>query len=149
MRLCLHLYKSVFMTSLMTSPYHKVCQFLKLMYPHEYSARDSIKSSKYWKYSWLSCWYIPLPVLYQVKMFVATSKWRTFWKFWNIKHGFNLSSDMKRPSKIMPKKYFWRWWGHRWRHRMASNLPSIFMFRRGWFWEQVARTMSHQLMGMS
>ena len=24
------------------------------------------------------------------------SKWRPFWKFWNIKHSFNLTSDMKR-----------------------------------------------------
>ena len=33
-------------------------------------------------------------------------KWRPFWKFCNIKHSFNLTSDMKRSSQIMPKKYF-------------------------------------------
>ena len=32
------------------------------------------------------------------------SKWQPFWKFWNIKHSFNLTSDMKRLSQIMPKK---------------------------------------------
>ena len=31
-------------------------------------------------------------------------KWRPFWKFWNIKHSFNLTSDMKRSSQIMPPK---------------------------------------------
>ena len=33
-------------------------------------------------------------------------KWRPFWKFWNIKHSFNLTSDMKRSSQIMPPKVF-------------------------------------------
>ena len=32
----------------------------------------------------------------------ASSKWRPFWKFWNIKHSFNLTSHMKRSSQIMP-----------------------------------------------
>ena len=36
MRLWLYLYKSEFMTSLMTSPGHKVGQFLELMYLHQY-----------------------------------------------------------------------------------------------------------------
>ena len=34
--------------------------------------------------------------------FVASSKSWPFWKFWNIKHSFNLTSDMKRSSQIMP-----------------------------------------------
>ena len=29
---------------------------------------------------------------------LSGSKWRPFWKFWNIKHSFNLTSDMKRSS---------------------------------------------------
>ena len=40
------------------------------------------------------------------KKFVVSSKWRPFWKFCNIKHSFNLTSDMKRSSEIMQKKYF-------------------------------------------
>ena len=70
------------------------------------SATASIKSSKYRKCSWLSCWYIQLPVLLPVKKFIATSKWRPFWKFWNIKHSFILTSDIKRSSQIMPQKVF-------------------------------------------
>ena len=30
------------------------------------------------------------------KNFFVTAKWRPFWKFWNIKHSFNLTSNMKR-----------------------------------------------------
>ena len=40
------------------------------------------------------------------KKFVSSSKWRPFWKFWNIKHSFNLTSNMKRSSRIMPKNVF-------------------------------------------
>ena len=77
------------------------------------------------------------------KKFVASSKWRLYWKFWNIKHSFNLTSDMKRSSQIMPKSFLW-WWRHRWRHRVAWKFLSIFMFRRGWLREQIARAMSRQ-----
>ena len=56
------------------------------------------------------------------KKFVANSKWRPFRKIWNIKHSFNLTSDMKRSSQIMPKKVVLWWWRHRWRHRVASNF---------------------------
>ena len=41
-----------------------------------------------------------------VKKFVATSKWRPFWKCWNINHRFKLTSDMERSSQIMPEKLF-------------------------------------------
>ena len=55
------------------------------------------------------------------KMFVASLKWRPFWNCLNIKHSFNLTSDMKRSSEILPKKVFSWWWRHRWRHMVASN----------------------------
>ena len=50
------------MTSLMTSQDHKIGQILKLIYLRQYWARASIKSSKCRKCSWLSFWYIQLPV---------------------------------------------------------------------------------------
>ena len=37
-----------------------------------------------------------------------TSKWRPFWKFRNILDKFILTLDMERPSKINPKKLFWK-----------------------------------------
>ena len=40
------------------------------------------------------------------KQFVASSKWRPFWKFWNIKHSFNLTSAMRRSSQIIAKIFF-------------------------------------------
>ena len=40
-----------------------------------------------------------------VKKFVASSKWRPFWKCLDIKHSFNLTPDMKSSSQFMPKKY--------------------------------------------
>ena len=41
------------------------------------------------------------------KKSLSSSKWRPFWNFWNIKHSFNLTSDMKRSSQIMPKICFY------------------------------------------
>ena len=38
------------------------------------------------------------------KKFLANSKWRPFWTFWNIKHSLKLTSDMERSSQIMQKK---------------------------------------------
>ena len=43
---------------------------------------------------------------FRKKKFVVSSKWCPFWKFWNIKHSFNLASDMKRSSEIMLKSIF-------------------------------------------
>ena len=40
------------------------------------------------------------------KKFVASSKWRPFWKFWKIKFSFKLTSHMKILSHIMPKSIF-------------------------------------------
>ena len=42
------------------------------------------------------------------KKFVASSKWRPFWFFLDIKHSFNLTSDMKRSSQSMLK---WNFYG--------------------------------------
>ena len=52
-----------------------------------------------------------------------TSKWRTFWKFWNILDRFILTSDMNR-QKLCQKKYFWCWWRHWWRHSVTSKMAS-------------------------
>ena len=40
------------------------------------------------------------------KKSLSRSKWWPFWKFLNIKHSFNLTSDKKRSSQILPKKFF-------------------------------------------
>ena len=55
------------------------------------------------------------------KIFRHEFKWRLFWKCLNIKHSFNLTSEMKRSSQIMQEKLFSWWWRHRWRHRTTSK----------------------------
>ena len=109
------------MTSLMTSQDHKAGQIWNWYISVNIWATASIKCSKCRKSLWLSFWYIQLPVQLPVKTFVASSKWRPFWKVLNIKHSFNLTADMKRSSQIMPKKVFSWWWRHRWRHRVATK----------------------------
>ena len=126
------------MTSPMTSAVHKVGQILRLLYFHQYFSYSIDRKHKFGKWSWLSCWYIGLPLLFPVKTFVATSKWQLFWKFWNIKNSFNLTSDINRASQIMQRKYFSWWWCHQGRHRATWKLLSISMLRSGWLLEQDA-----------
>ena len=80
--------------------------FLKLIYLCHYFRYSIDQNSKYWKCWWLSCWHIQLLVSLPVKKFVATSKWCPFWKFWNIKHSFNFTSDMKNCPKLCQKNIF-------------------------------------------
>ena len=60
----------------------------------------------------------------------------------------NTASIWPQMWKYRPKlchKMFFLWWRrHRWRHRVTSKFLSIFMFRRGWLREQIARAMSRQ-----
>ena len=66
------------------------------------SRTHDVLTSKCRKCSWLSSWYIQLSVKFPVKKFVASSKLRPFW---NIKHSFHLTSDIKRLSQIMQKHF--------------------------------------------
>ena len=62
MSLLLQLYKYMFMTSLMTSPGHKIGQILKLTYLRQNLSYSVYQKLKCRKCSWLSFWYIQLPV---------------------------------------------------------------------------------------
>ena len=144
-RLWLQLYEYIFMTSLMTSPGHKIGRILKVIYLRQYlnySVDQKIKMSEMLMAIFLV--YSPSSITSGKKKFVGL-KMAAILKFWDIKHSFNLTSDMKRSSQIMQKKSFFLWWWRlRWRHRVASKFLSIFMFRRGWLRELIARTMSRQ-----
>ena len=70
------------------------------------SARASIKGSKFRKCSWLSCWYIQLPVLHPLKKFVMTSKRRPFWKFCNIKTQLQFDLRYENTAPNYTKKVF-------------------------------------------
>ena len=143
-RLSLQLYEYIFMTSLMTSPVHKIDQNLKLIYLRQYLNYSVDRKLK------MSEMFMAIFLVYSTsgitsgKKFCRVLKMAAILKFWNIKHSFNWTSDMKRSSQIMPKKVFSWWWRHRWRHRVASKFLSIFMFRRGWLRGQIARAMSRQ-----
>ena len=102
MRLWLHLYKSVFMTSLMRSPGHKVGQLLKLMYPHQYFSKSVDQKSKISE--------IPMAILlvYSTSGITSGKKVCCDLKMAAIlKHliyytqlQFDIRYDMKRPSQI-------------------------------------------------
>ena len=94
------------MTSLMTSQDHKVGRILKLIYLRlylSYSIDQKLKMSE---------------MLMAIFLVYSTSgitsgknvsrelKKAAILKMWNIKHSFNLTSDMKRSSHIFPKMYF-------------------------------------------
>ena len=122
-RLWLQLYEYIFMTSLMTWPRHNIGQILKWIYLRQYlnySVDQKLKMSETLMAIFLV--YSPSGINSgKKKKFVVSPKRRPFWKFWNIKHSFNLIADMKRSSQIMKKKVFSWWWRHRSRHRVASK----------------------------
>ena len=90
----------------MTSPGHKIGQILKLIYLRQYLSYSIDQKLK------MSEMLMAIFLVYSTsgitsgKKNLSGSKWRPFWKFWNNKHSFNLTSDMKRSSQIMPKKFF-------------------------------------------
>ena len=143
MRLWLQLYKYIFMTSLITSPGHKIGQILKFIYLRQYlslSVNQKLKMSEM---------LMAITLVYSTsgitsgKKIVASSKWQPLCKFWNIKHSLNFTSDIEIVPNNAKKVFLW-WWRHRWRHRVVSTFSSIFMFKSAWLREQVARAMSRQ-----
>ena len=105
-RLWLQLYEYIFMTSFMTSPSHKIGQILKLIYLRQYlnySIDQKLKMSEMLMAIFLV---YSTSGITSCKKSMSGSKWRPFWKFWNIKHSFNWTSDMKRSSQIMSIQFF-------------------------------------------
>ena len=102
------------------------------------SARD--QNSKCRKYSWLSCWYIQIPLLHPVKKDCLDLKMAAILKI--LKYETQLQFDL-RYEKTVPN-YANKVFFVVMTSSMASKLPSIFMLRRGWLREQVASIMSCQ-----
>ena len=94
------------MTSSMTSPGHKVGQILKVIYLRQYLSKSVDQKLK------MSEMLMAIFLVYSTsgttsgKKVCRELKVVAILKIWNIKHSFNLTSDMKRSSQIMPKKYF-------------------------------------------
>ena len=97
----------------MTSPDHKVGQILKLIFLHQYlsnSVDQKLKMSEMLIAILLVC---STSGITSGEKVCRELKMAAILKFWYIKYRFNLMSDMKRSSQIMPKKFFWWWWRHR------------------------------------
>ena len=102
----LHLYRNIFMTSLMTSPGHKIGKILKLIYLRLYLSQSVDQNLKI------------LEMLMAIFLVCSTSgitscekvcrklKMVAILKNWNIKHNFNLTSDMTVPN-YAPKRFFY------------------------------------------
>ena len=109
------------MTSLMTSPGHKIGQIMKLIYLRQYLNYSVDQKLK------MSAMLMAIFLVYSTsgitsgKKVCRELKIVAILKIWNIKHSFNLTSDMERSSEIMTKQVFSWWWRHRWRHRVASK----------------------------
>ena len=131
MKLRLQLYKCIFMTSLMTSPGHKIGQILKLIYLRQYLSysvdqklkkRSEMLMAIFLVYSTSGitsgkkvCRELKMAAILKIFELVNTASiWPQIWK--------------DRPK--LCQKNLW-WCRHRWRHRVASKFLSIFMFRRG------------------
>ena len=120
-RLWLQLYEYIFMTSFLTSPSHKIGQILELIYLRQYLNYSVDQKHKMSEMLMAIFLVYSLSGITSGKKVCRELKMAAILKFWNMKHSFNLTSDMKISSQIMPKKVFsWRW-RHRWRHRVASK----------------------------
>ena len=141
-RLWLQLYEYIFMTSLMTSPGHKIGQILKLIYLQylNYSVDQKLKMSEMLMAIFLP--YSPSGITSGKKSLSRAQNGGHFENF----EIFNTASIWPQIWKDRPKlcQKIWWWWRHRWRHRVASKFLYLFMFRRGWLREQIAKAMSRQ-----
>ena len=94
------------MTSLMTSQDHKVGQILKLIYIRQYLSYSVDKQLK------MSEMLMAIFLVYSTsgitsgKKVCRELKMAAIWKFWNVKHSFNLTSDMKDRPKLYQKSIF-------------------------------------------
>ena len=86
---------------------HKVGQILKLIYLRQYFSQSVDQKFK------LSEIVMAILVVYSTsgitsgKKVCRDLKMATILNIWNIKYSYNLTSDIKRPSQIMPKEYFY------------------------------------------
>ena len=124
----------------MTSPGHKIGQILKLICLRQYlsySVDQKLKMSE-------MIMAIFLVYLTSGKKSLFGSKWRPFWNFEILKT--QLQFDL-RYEKIVPyyaKKSFLMVITSSMTSQGGLKVSLLFMFRRGWLREQIARAMSRQ-----
>ena len=148
-KLWLQLFEYIFMTSLMTSPGHKISQILKVIYLRQYlnySVDQKLKISEMLMAIFLV--YSPTGITFGKKSLPRAQNGGHFENFEILNTASIWPQIWKDGPKLCQKKFLW-WWRHRWCHRVASKFLSIFKFRRGWLPEQIARAMSRQWMPIS
>ena len=139
----LQLYKYIFMTSFMTSPGHKIGQILKLIYLLQYFSYSVDQKLK------ISEMLTAIVLLYSTSGITSGKKscgaeiGGHFEKF-EVSDTASIWPQIWKDRPKLCQKFFLWWWRHRWRHRVASEFLSLFMFRRGWLREQIAGAMSRQ-----
>ena len=143
MRLRLQLYKYIFMTSLMTSPGQKIGQILKLIYLRQYWSYSVDQKLKMSEMLMANFRVYSISGITSSKKVCRAQNGGHFENFETFNTASIWPQIYKDRSKFCQEKLLW-WLRHRWRHRVASKFLSIFMFRRGWLWEQIARAMSRQ-----
>ena len=143
-RLLLQLYEYIFMTSLMTSPGHKIGQILKLIYLRQYlnyNVDQKLKMSEMLMAIFLV--YSTSGITSGKKSLSRAQNGGHFENFEILNTASIWPQVWQNRPKLCQKCFLW-WWRHRWRHRVASKFLSVFMFRRGWLREQIERAMSRQ-----
>ena len=142
-RLWLQLYEYIFTTSLMTSPGHKIVNILKLIYLRQYlnySVDQKLKMSEMLMAIFLVYTTSGIP---SGENFCRELKMAAMWNI--LKYWTRLQFYL-RYEKIVPnyaKKVFMVKTSSM-TSQGGLKVLSIFMFRRGWLREQIARAMSRQ-----
>ena len=121
-RLWLQLYEYIFMTSLMTSPGHKIGQILKLIYLRQYlnhSVDQKLKMSEMLMAIFLV--YSPSDITSDKKV-CRELKMAAILKIlrYLTQLQFDLGYENIVPNYAKKKVFSW-WWRHQWRHRVASK----------------------------
>ena len=126
----------------MTSPDHKLGQILKLIYLRQYWSYNIDQKLK------MSEMLMAIFLVYSTSGITSGKKVRRaqngghFENFEILNTASIWPQIWKYRPKLCPKKFFLWWWRHRWRQRVASKFLSIFMLRRGWLREQIARAIN-------
>ena len=128
MRLWLHLYKCVFIASLVTSTGHGVGQILILIYLRQYLSHSINQKLKMSEMRMAIFRVNSISGMYSGKKNVASSKWRPFQNF-EISNTASIGPQIWSDCPKLCQKYFSWWWRHRWCHRVSSKFPSIVLFR--------------------
>ena len=111
----------VLLTSLMTSPGHKIGQILKLLFLRQYLSYSVDQILKMLEMLLAIFLVYQLPVPLRVKSLSRAQIGSYFENFAILNTASIWPQIFKDHPKSCKKKYFSLWWRHRWRHRVTSK----------------------------